>query len=271
MRGAGADDGGAPDAAEDDAEDDADVVRELGMDPDLEAAAEEDERELAEAAAELKAAFEASVRRCDKLQRSIQRLRRRADDDEGDAAAGGASADTPPRRAAPPAEAAAPAAEPRMSPGTEALLLRPVAAAGSAGDGYGYEYDGDEAGEEWGDDWAAEWGDADEEAMAAAEAGDAEDEEDEEDGGGAGGDAESGYLGRRAAAVRAEVASAVGPETLDAMLQLERRRLEDPGADADPEVAAQLRAVMERLGPARQGLLQRVRELVHVESVLGVA
>ncbi|KAA0177395.1 hypothetical protein FNF27_01173 [Cafeteria roenbergensis] len=292
---------------EEDDDDDADVVNELGMDPDLEAAAEEDERELALAAAELKAAFEASVRRCDRLQRSIQRLRRKtvdASSDGRDGARDASAASPPPRReaAASPAQAAStpvPAAQrrgsalsgepprlasgaggaapgqdgrPRMSPGTEALLLPPAEPA--AVDDYGYDAEGAagdsvefDGGNEWADDWAAEWGDVDEDALAAVEA----EDDDHDDVSGAADDRESGYLGRRAAAVRAEVASAVGAAMLDEMLRLERRRLEDPAADADPAMARQTADVQSRLGPARAVMLQRVRELVHVESVLAVA
>lgn len=250
------------------------AVLEVGMDADLEAAAAEDEVELAAAAAELKAVFEASLQRCDKLHRSIQQLRRRALD--GAEAQSKAAVATPPHGArgadAPPAgrgsaDEAARAGVPRMSPGTEALLLAAPGGGSGGGEygGYGYEGDDDaaEVGEAWGDDWAVEWGDGEaEEGDEALEADDAVEEP-------AG--AESGYLGRRAAAVRAEVEHAVGSALLEEMLAVERRRLHDDSAEADAELARRTRALEARLGGPRVALLQRVRELVHVESVLAVA
>jgi hypothetical protein len=216
-----------PVAAEAEEEDDEDVVEELGVETDLEAAEAEDEEELNRAAVELRAAFEASVMRCDTLQRSIERLR---------------------------LEAASPVHLPGVSPGAKELLLDDSLARGEGGD---EEEEDDDGAPMWGDDWTAEWGDAHDDGAHGLSSPEGL------DGGG-------GYLGKRAVAVRMELSKEVGADLLEAMLRVERARMEDPGADADPRIAKDIRDISSKLGPDRSDVLQRVRELVHVESVLAI-
>lgn len=192
-----------PDSDEDDDEDEEDAViaQEVGVEEDLDAAAAEDEAELAAAAAELRAAFEESVRRAGSLKESITRLRAEAapliasssvDRPPATSLPGRAPAAlvrdavgweppalgpargvpiTPPRK--PPtvdsrAIAAAPGEVPLLSPGLAGLLL-----SGPDGDGaiddYGAGDDMADLADGWDD---AEW--------AAADLGDALDEEADE-------------------------------------------------------------------------------------------